>query len=71
MTDLYKTMVPCPKCKGNGYVRAEKSDPKLLIHHSAKTVFIDCDECGSQGEVPRSRGKEAVEGYAAISKGGV
>jgi DnaJ-class molecular chaperone len=59
MTDLYKTMVPCPKCKGNGYVRAEKS------------VFIDCDECDSQGEVPRSRGKEAVEGYTAISKGGV
>ena len=69
MTDLYKTMVPCPKCNGTGYVRAEKSDPKLPA--KVLTVFLDCDECDSQGEVPRSRGKEAVEGYAAISKGGV
>jgi len=67
MTDLYKTMVPCPKCNGNGYVRAEKLDR----HKKVLTVFLDCDECDSQGEVPRSRGKEAVEGYAAISKGGV
>lgn len=49
MTDLYKAMMPCPRCHGNGYVRD-------------KEVHVDCDLCNSQGEVPTTADIQEQEG---------
>ena len=39
-----KHKVPCPNCKGNGYVR-------VPYHLAKEEVVVQCGVCDSQGEV--------------------
>ena len=75
MTDLYKAMMPCPRCHGNGYVR----DKRFPAPHRPRgfwvgtkyptnltsvpgEVHVDCDLCDSQGEVPTTADVQEQEG---------